>query len=109
MHGGGVEIGERVEDAAKRELFEETGLIAKKLELLGVFSGHDMLYTYPNGDKVSIVGIDYICQDFSGELSPEADEILELKWFDIDCLPKEISPPDIRPLNEFIKYIKQKK
>jgi ADP-ribose pyrophosphatase YjhB (NUDIX family) len=67
-HGGGVEIGESVEEAAKRELFEETGLIANNLELLGVFSGEDMRYTYPNGDKVSIIGINYICSDFSGEL-----------------------------------------
>jgi ADP-ribose pyrophosphatase YjhB (NUDIX family) len=33
MHGGGVEIGESVEEAAKRELFEETGLIANNLEI----------------------------------------------------------------------------
>jgi 8-oxo-dGTP pyrophosphatase MutT (NUDIX family) len=71
MHGGGVEIGESVEEAAKRELFEETGLIADNLELLGLFSGEDMRYTYPNGDKVSIIGINYICSDFSGELLSE--------------------------------------
>jgi len=36
-HGGRVEIGEIVEDAAKRELLEETGLIANTLELFGIF------------------------------------------------------------------------
>ncbi len=109
MHGGGVEIGESVEDAAKRELYEETGLIANSLELLGVFSGEGMTYTYPNGDKVQIVGIDYICRDFTGEIQPDPDEILELRWFAIDDLPHddEISPPDRRPLRAFLDYIKR--
>ena len=56
MHGGAIEIGEVPEDAAKREFFEETGLRANALELIGVFSGPDTRYTYPNGDKVFIVG-----------------------------------------------------
>lgn len=109
LHGGGVEIGESVEEAAKRELFEETGLIANNLELLGVFSGEDMRYTYPNGDKVSIIGINYICSDFSGELLSETDETLALKWFDIDDLPQEISPPDRKPLKAFVDFIKSTK
>lgn len=87
-------------------MFEETGLIANNLEFLGVFSGEDMRYTYPNGDKVSIIGINYICYDFSGELLSETNETLELKWFDIDNLPKEISPPDRKPLRAFIDFIK---
>ena len=105
IHGGCVEIGEAVEDTAKRELFEETGLIAKSLEFFGVFSGQDMLYTYPNGDKVYIIGNIYICRDFSGELHPQTDETDELIWFSINDLPKDISPPDIRPLKKFVKYV----
>jgi ADP-ribose pyrophosphatase len=35
--GGGIDEGETPEDAAKRELYEETGLKAKKLKKLGVF------------------------------------------------------------------------
>lgn len=52
-HGGCCELGETVEETAKRELFEETGLTANSLELLGVFSGKELFYTYPNGDMVS--------------------------------------------------------
>lgn len=61
--GGSVELDEVVEDAAKRELFEETGLIAEELELFGVFSGVDCHYIYPNGDEVSNVDIVYVCKN----------------------------------------------
>lgn len=106
MHGGGLEIGETVEDAAKRELFEETGLIANNIKLLGVFSGNDLRYTYPNGDKVCIVEVIYVCNDFSGDVLWETDETLELKWFDIDDLPQEISPPDKKAFKAFAEFIK---
>ena len=48
---------------SKRELFEETGLIAHDLELFGVFSGKDLHYIYPNGDEV--LSQDY---DFTAEV-----------------------------------------
>lgn len=35
--GGSVELDEEVEEAAKRELFEETGLVAEELNLLRIF------------------------------------------------------------------------
>ena len=65
-HGGCCELGETVEETAKRELLEETGLTACSLELLGVFSGKELFYTYPNGDMVSNVNIAYLCENFIG-------------------------------------------
>lgn len=41
LPGGFVEIGETVEEAAKRELSEETGLEATNLTLVGVYSKPD--------------------------------------------------------------------
>lgn len=108
MHAGGLELGETVEEDARRELWEETGLVANSLQLLGVFSGEDMRHTYPNGDKVSIVQIIYICNDFSGVINCEKEEVSELKWFDIDEIPHDISPPDKKAFHSFINFIKYK-
>ena len=95
--GGSVELDEKVEDAAKRELYEETGLIANSLELFGVFSGKELHYIYPNGDEVSNIDVVYICRDYCGELKRQEDEVVELKFFDYANLPEKLSPP-IKPV-----------
>jgi 8-oxo-dGTP pyrophosphatase MutT (NUDIX family)/GNAT superfamily N-acetyltransferase len=102
-HGGSVELDEVVEEAAKRELFEETGLIAETLELLGVFSGEDMHYVYPNGDVVSNIDIVYICRNYTGEIKQELEEISELRFFAPDELPANISPPNVKALNQYVR------
>ena len=105
FHGGSVDIGEKVEDAAKRELFEETGLTANNLEFIGISSGEQMMHTYPNGDKVYIIGITYKCNDFSGEPLDSSDEVLELKWFDIKELPENILKSNREVLENFTKTL----
>ena len=103
FHGGSVELDEVVEEAAKRELFEETGLTAKKLELFGVFSGPDMHYVYPNSDEVSNVDIVYLCREYSGELNPNTAEVNELRFFHLDELPDNISPPQRKVLRKYLE------
>ena len=101
--GGSVELDEAVEEAAKRELLEETGLVANSIELFGVFSGKDIHYIYPNGDEVSNVDIVYLCRDYSGELKCQKDEVDELRFFDINDIPDNISPPNKKQLKSYIE------
>jgi ADP-ribose pyrophosphatase YjhB (NUDIX family) len=99
--GGSVDINEVVEDAAKRELFEETGLIANSLEMFGVFSGEELYYVYPHGDEISNVDIVYICKDYCGEAMADMLESVDVKFFPLDELPNNISPPCIPALDKY--------
>ena len=101
--GGAVEIDERVEDCAKRELFEEMGLIADQLEFFCVNSGPEAHYIYPNGDEVSNFEVIYICRKWHGELKPQDSEMEELRFFSCDEIDlSEISPPIRRVVADYI-------
>lgn len=99
--GGSVELDEVVEEAAKRELLEETGLIAHRLELFGIFSGPDTHYVYPNGDEVSNVDIVFLCRDYSGTLCAQPGEVDQLQFFSPTELPEPISPPIVRVIRRW--------
>ena len=96
--GGGTELDERVEDAAKRELLEETGLTANSMALFGVFSGPETHYVYPNGDEVSNVDVVFLCRNWTGTIRPQEEEVSEIRFFSTADMPpvEQLSPP-IRP------------
>lgn len=106
--GGSVELDEVVEETAKRELYEETGLIAQRMELFGVFSGPDTHYVYPNGDEVSNVDVVYVCREYTGELHCQPGEVDELRFFRLDEIPENVSPPIRRPLMKWVEENQRK-
>lgn len=103
--GGSIEIDERIEECAKRELFEETGLIAEEMTLFMINSGPEVHYVYPNGDEVSNVEIIYLCKKYHGTLKRQEEEIEELRFFAPEDVPDAISSP-IRPVVE--KYLRMR-
>ncbi len=97
-----MELGESFEQVAHRELYEETGLMAKKLTLLSVYSGKEFYYQYPHGDEVYNVITTYECKEYTGELQYDLEEATDLRFFSLSTLPKNISPPDQRVLEDYI-------
>ncbi|HHT26734.1 MAG TPA: NUDIX hydrolase [Firmicutes bacterium] len=95
--GGAIELGERVEEAAAREVLEETGIRVGPMELFGVFSGPEMHHVYPNGDEVYIVDTVFCCRSYSGNPVGDNPETLEVGFFDLSALPGDINPPT-RPI-----------
>lgn len=105
--GGSVELDEVVEEAARRELFEEMGIRAGTMRLWDVFSGPDTHYVYPNGDEVSCVDIVYECREWAGEVSPDPREVIGWGWFLPDRLPEPLSPPTKKILLRFAAELSQ--
>ena len=90
--GGGIDLKETAEEAAAREVKEETGLIANRLETFKVYSGEITHYVYFNGDEIYGVDCVYICRDYSGELKPQLSEVKRLFFCSMDKMPEKMSP-----------------
>jgi len=73
---GGLEYGERPQDAIIREFFEETGMTIEVQRLLFADSSRHFQH-------VSLI---YLCGIIAGEFK-ESYEISEIKYFDVDDLP----------------------
>ena len=89
--GGGVDPNESVEEAALRELKEETGLTANRLELFKVYSGPITHYIYSNGDEIYGVDTVYLCHKYHGELKPQVSEVKRLIFCPLDKMPEKMS------------------
>ena len=86
MPGGKVEFMEKLIDAAKRELKEETNLDATDMELLCI--SDDMT------DTAHYVTVGFLVKEYSGEVQTmEPETILEWKWFNLNDLPKNLYKP----------------
>jgi 8-oxo-dGTP diphosphatase len=79
--GGMLELGETLRQGAEREALEETGLVVRATELLGVF---DRVIPDSDGKIVyHYVLIDFLCERVSGDLRAGADAA-DAKWFTPD-------------------------
>ena len=105
--GGSIELGETIEDCAKRELYEEMGLVADDLELFMVNSGPEAHYVYPNGDEVDNVEIIYLCKKYHGVPRRQEEEVEELRFFKPEEVTLDMISPPIRPV--FRKYLDWKR
>lgn len=98
--GGSVDLDEEVKETAKRELYEETGLIADELDLFEVYSGPITKYTYFNKDVIYGVDTFYVCRKYHGELKPQQEEVKELVFLDINKVNGKLSPRNIKVIED---------
>jgi len=105
--GGGVEIGEIVEDTAVRECFEETSLKLKKekLEFFGLYSDIKQSRVIQYDDNCfHAIDIIYSYKLLEKDLTlKKSRESLDISFYSIKNLPKDLVPPARDPIEDFIK------
>ena len=94
LPGGGVNKGEALEEAMRREAREEIGATLNHLRLFGVYSN----FFEHKSDHVIV----FTCTDF--ELTGSTDhEIERFAFFDPHCLPDGTSPGTGRRIAEYLR------
>jgi 8-oxo-dGTP diphosphatase len=90
--GGTLELGETLEEGVAREVFEETGLTVRVLELIEVF---DRIYVESTtganegrkGPRFHYVIVDYLCERLAGEAAAGSD-VTDVVFASEEDLPK---------------------
>ncbi|MHB9146579.1 MAG: NUDIX domain-containing protein [Symbiobacteriia bacterium] len=62
-----MEPGESLEETARRDVREKTGMEVQSMRLSHVFPGPELYYRYPNCDEVHHVSAVYISRDWTGK------------------------------------------
>lgn len=96
MPGGKLEFQEGLEEAARREVSEETGInIIDLKELISI--SNDFV-----PDK-HFVTVGFLCSNFDGEPRVmEPDEITKWGWFDLNNLPTPLFPPSAKIIRNYL-------
>ncbi|QQZ08716.1 NUDIX hydrolase [Heyndrickxia vini] len=107
LPGGLMDLGESFEEVAKREVFEETGLVIENLKLLNVFSGSEYYLRVPNGDELYSVTAVYYTRDVSGEMKIDYSESEKMQYFSMNNLPNELTDEYRRFIEQYIDFEKK--
>ena len=97
LPGGFMELNERPDESALRELKEETGLNGKSINLLGVTSTPSSQY-----DTILMMG--FLVKQFSGMLIA-GDDASDAQWFGLDNLPEIAFDSHVKFVRKYIKNI----
>jgi ADP-ribose pyrophosphatase YjhB (NUDIX family) len=85
LPGGRLNKKETLIEGARRELVEETSLIANKLQYVGV------IREYQEDNNFNFIHFVYSCDDFSGiPKTVEPDKCEGWRWYPLDTLPENL-------------------
>lgn len=94
--GGKVEPGESIEEGAKREMFEECGVVITEMEKAGI---HEFEFASAIGDILEVHV--FRVHNWTGE--PAETEEMRPQWFTTDAIPyDEMWPDDIHWIPVFL-------
>ena len=101
---GHIDVGESVQDAALREIWEETGIRTRAKRLVGIYSDpqHNVIGAYPDGSLIHFVVAIFECEYLSGELQV-SEESTDVRYFPYSGLPSSTVLCDLRAIEDALE------
>jgi ADP-ribose pyrophosphatase YjhB (NUDIX family) len=103
LPAGLVEPDESVLEAARREVFEITGLSVGSLKPFAYYSDPVYQIESPDGEKVQQYTMAFLTEDFSGKLLKSTDEISDADFFFFNNLP-DLDDTHIETIKDLFRY-----
>ena len=91
---GHIEEGETPEQAAVREVQEETGITSEITKSIGVID----FWFMAGGKRIHKTVHHFIFKEVSGELTPQITEVDEVSWFPLSEIVDRLAYPDEKKL-----------
>jgi len=105
--GGHIEYGEKIRDAAEREILEEVGIKAKFVKLIIV---QDVIFPKEFYKRKHFVSLGCLCKALSSEAEKDGKEVSEIIWVRPEkALKLKLYPHAIELIKRYLKIKCQEK
>ena len=104
---GSLEENETIEECILREVYEETGIRVKTLDVIGISTNPELeTVTYSNGDVVQYFTIEFYSNNWEGTISvKDQDEIRNARFVTADLI--ESLPKNEKSAFESLHYFRK--
>jgi 8-oxo-dGTP pyrophosphatase MutT (NUDIX family) len=103
LPGGGMEIGESIEETIIREVKEETGYDVEVLKCIGIYTDPKHVIEYSDGEIRQQFSICFACQIIGGSMEVSS-ESKEVEFISLDHLGKlEMHPAQRVRINDYLE------
>ena len=102
MPAGAQELDESILECAKRETYEECGLQVHSAAPMAIYSNISARSVY--GDPFHLFIVQFLVEDWGGELLTETDETTEARFFNLEDPPEALVDIYQEVLDDLRKY-----